>query len=438
MLTARYLAGCSDEVVKLYSQLESDILIDMVKRLKRLGRITDSTLYQMEVYKEIGGLQNKVLEVIKSYDVQSQKMIVALFNEAIEKATMTDLKLSMGREMSEGQIQTLEATLKKLQSAPIINSNQKTRKDFAEEKAIKVFSGLQRLTMTIADTSSSQFVNVANKVYMQVSTGAFDYDKAFKMGVDELARQGLYTVNYTDSIDFDDPEVIGGLKPQAVVRSIESAVRTNILSGINQTVSQITQDNCEELGTDLVEVSAHLGARDGKYGKNPWSDHSALQGKVYCLNGERYYTDGNGERKYAPNFKETCGIGFPDGICGINCRHSYYPYFEGQSQHYSEDSLEKMNEKKVPYNGQKITQYEAEQQLRLFERAIRKWKRQADMEQSVGEDNTIARTKIFEWQKKARELCEQTGLKRDYAREYIGTKSGKQPKGLDFESILPY
>lgn len=438
MLSANYLASCSDELVKLYSQLESDILIDMVKRLKRLGSVTESTLYQMEIYKEIGGLQEKVLEIIHSYDNQSQKMILELFNDAIQKATVNDLKMFSDRKLTDDQRQLIEATMKKLQSAPIINSNKKTRKDFADGQAIKVFSGLQRLTMTIADTSSNQFVQVANKLYMQISSGAFSYDKAFKMGVDELARQGVYTVSYTDSIDFDDPEVQIGAKPQAVVRSIESAVRSNILSGINQTVSQITQDNCQELDTDLVEVSAHYGARDGKYGKNAWSDHSALQGKVYCLNGERYYTDGNGERKFAPNFKETCGIGYPDGICGINCRHSYYPYFEGSEQHYSEDKIEKMNEKTMTFNGQKFTQYEAEQQLRMFERAIRKWKRQADMEEVGSVDNVMARTKIYEWQHKAKDFCDQTGLRRDYSREYIGTKSGKQPKGISLDSVLPF
>ena len=49
----------------------------------------------------------------------------------------------------------------------------------------------------------------------------------------------------------------------------------------------------------------------------------------------------------------------------------------------------------------------------------------------MGIDNTAARCKIGEWQAKAREFTEQTGIRRDRAREYIGMPNGeKQPKAL--------
>ena len=187
--------------------------------------------------------------------------------------------------------------------------------------------------------------------------------------------------------------------------------------------------------TALVEVSAHLGARN-KDGKNEWSNHAQWQGKVYCRGGERFFTDADGTRRFAPNFEESCGLGEADGICGINCRHSFYPYFEGTSLEYSNGELDEMKESTVTIDGSRISQYEAEESLRLCERNIRKYKSVAqgllDSKVSAPDSPELvrARNKIYEWQQKAKHITDETGLQRKYINEWIGTKNGKQPTGL--------
>lgn len=411
MLSARYLAGCTDDLVKLYSQLESDIVKDMAKRLKRCKGITNRTEYQARILQEIGGLQTNINTLLKKYNAAGKKDVIALFQEAAAKAIKNDVQAyaAAQRNLSENQKQVLEATAGKLNGVSVINSNKKVRKDFAEGQAIKVFSGFQRLTMTIADSSAAEFVQQANAAYMQVASGAFTYDQAFKLAVDNLAMKGVTT---------NERPVIYKDSGQTIKRSIESAVRANIMTGINQTCSEITNQNCADLGTRLVEVSAHMGARP---------EHAEWQGKIYSLDGDIYNDDGT--IKYR-SFQEVCQPGEPTGIGGINCRHSYYPYFEGMPPEYSNGQLDEMRDNEINVDGQKITQYEAEQQLRLYERAIRKWKLKADAEETLGVDNTFARRKINEWQTKAAEWTKKTGLRRDYAREYIGTSSGVQPKGI--------
>ncbi len=196
-----------------------------------------------------------------------------------------------------------------------------------------------------------------------------------------------------------------------VRRSIEAAVRMNILTGVNQTAATMSLNNCEELGCDLVETSAHIGARP---------EHEAWQGKIFSLSGN--------SDKYPPF--SVCGLGTATGICGINCRHSYYPYFEGYGKHYDADELDAMKQD-VEYDGQKLTRYEAEQKLRGIERNIRYYKRRAITQQAGGVDNSAARAKIGEWQQKAKDLTKQTGIARDTAREFIGTIDGKQPGALN-------
>ncbi len=226
--------------------------------------------------------------------------------------------------------------------------------------------------MTIADSVSNEFVMQANKAYMKIASGAFDYDTAIKQG-------------------------------------------------INQTATQITLDNCDDLDCELVEVSAHIGARPA---------HEAWQGKIYSLNPDN--------KKY-PYFYDVCGYGDPDGIYSINCRHSFYPYFEGTEKLYSKGELDEYKDQSVTYIDEvgephKLTVYEAEQKQRQIERNIRRYKREAVglTENGYGDspECLAARNKLYRWQEAQRDFVKQTGLKRDYTREYVGSKNSEQIRGL--------
>ena len=197
-----------------------------------------------------------------------------------------------GRTVSENNEQLLELTVQKCKG------------------------DLSRLTLTTAHESQKFFINSMNKAYMQVATGAFDYDTAIKNSLRELADEGLTCVI--------------NQRGRKMKYSLESAVRMNIVTGINQTAAQATKNNCEELGCDLVETSAHAGARPS---------HEDWQGQIFSLSGKN--------KKYRPF--SVCGLGTADGICGINCRHSYYPYFEGMERHYDKEALEALKKKEYSY-----------------------------------------------------------------------------------------
>lgn len=376
MLSPRYLEGLSDELVEIYAQLENDILADMARRIARLGKNTASTQWQAELLAETGALKKDVDRIIRKYDRQVREEIKAIYNDALVKNARADNKIfkeALGHGVSDTNAQIMLASIQ------------------------KTYSDLSRLTITTAYTTEQKFIQQANAAYMQVATGAFDYDSAMKNACDNLADEGVTAVQYRNS------------KP--VKLSIEGAVRMNILTGVNQTAANITLNNCDELGCDLVETSAHIGARPS---------HEEWQGKIFSLSGNN--------PKYKPF--SVCRLGEPDGICGINCRHSYYPYFEGQEKHYTQDDLDEISSQSVEYNGEKMTRYNAEQKLRGIERNVRKYKRQAVTQEAAGIDNTKARQKIGEWQSKARDFTRQTKIERDYVREFIGTTDGKQPKGI--------
>lgn len=369
MLSPRYLDGLSDEIIEIYSQLETDILQDMARRLAQIGKVTDATKWQAQMLAEAGGLKKNIGRILAKYDKAIVKQIKDTFTDALETNARNDnriFKAATGRTVSAPNAQQMLSTIQ------------------------KCHSDLSRLTLTTAATTETQFVQQANRVYMQTQSGAFDYDTAMKNAADELSKRGITTVHYENG--------------RPVTRTIESAVRMNILTSINQTAANQTLSNAEELGVEKFEVTAHIGARP---------EHEAWQGKIYTK--QQLYT--------------VCELGSVTGLCGINCKHSFYPYFEGMEEHYTQDDLDEMASEKVNFNGQKMTRYEGEQKLRGIERNIRHYKREALTQEAAGVDNTKARRKLGEWQAAARDFTKQTGIARDSAREYVGT-SGKQPTGL--------
>src|SRR5699024_5732510 len=61
---------------------------------------------------------------------------------------------------------------------------------------------------------------------------------------------------------------------------------------------------------------------------------------------------------------------------GANCRHGWFPFFEGISTpNYTEEDLENIDPPNFKYNGKTYTAYEATQHQRYLERQMRKTKR---------------------------------------------------------------
>lgn len=376
MLSPRYLAGISDEIAEIYAQLENDILADMARRIARLGKRTAATDWQAQLLAETGALKKDVARILRKYDPAVQKEIKAIYNDAMIKNARADNRIfteALGHGVSDINAQIMLAGI------------QKTHSD------------ISRLTITTAYTTEQMFVQQANAAYMQVVTGAFDYDTAIRQAVDNMAAKGITSVFYNNS------------KPLQL--TIENAVRMNVLTGINQTAAAMTENNCDFLDCDLVEVTAHVGARP---------THEAWQGGIYSRSGT--------SKKYPPF--SICELGAVDGICGINCKHSFYPYFEGYGRHYTAEDLEDMTKETVEYNGKKYTRYDAEQELRRIERNVRHYKRRAVTEDAAGLDNTAARVKIGEWQAKANDFTKITGIARDRERELVGTSNGMQPRSI--------
>ena len=78
-------------------------------------------------------------------------------------------------------------------------------------------------------------------------------------------------------------------------------------------------------------------------------------------------------------------------------RHTFGPWFPGSPRVWSDEALEKLNEPKYEYQGEKFTDYEAQQKERYFDRRIHRWRREEVALNAAGLDNSEAKAKVREW-----------------------------------------
>lgn len=117
-----------------------------------------------------------------------------------------------------------------------------------------------------------------------------------------------------------------------------------------------------------------------------------------------------------PDFEDSCGYGDVQGIGGANCRHSFFAFVDGVMERtYTDEELENMkpeNRPKTEFDGKEYDEYQATQEQRRIERAVRKEKRRLAAFESNGQDKAAqnAKIKIRQLNKKYREFSEAAGL----------------------------
>ena len=319
MLTSQDFKKIEKQAGKLYTNLEFEIIQEIAERIVNVGYANTVVLNDIKIAQEMGVLYQDVINLVSKYSEASESQIKKIFETAGAHSIELDDKIYKKaglnpRGLSTSMLQILDATAKKTQN------------------------NLSNLCMTTANTSQTQFYNGINKAYMEVSTGVKSYSEAIIDTIKEISKQGAY-IEY----------------PSGQHRSVESAVRMNVLTSVNQTSGRLQLIRAEEMGWDLMELSAHSGARP---------EHAEWQGKVVSRSGREGYLS-----------LDDIGYGEVTGFQGVNCRHTWFPYYEGSTFTYTDNELEKLKNEKVVYNGQKISKYDATQIQRRMERQIRQDKK---------------------------------------------------------------
>lgn len=318
MLTTKDLEELPNYLLSLYYNFEQDELKKLAETLnvKKLEQLLNLHINPDNIFKKIAKLNNK-----------SKKEIEDIFKSSVKYSNELDKKIAdaLNKKLPPINEQLINAQV--LQTQGLCSNITNSMGFMIDGKVTPLAKTYQK---------------AADSAYLKVSSGMYDLNSAIDSVMKEICDKGLLFVEYES-----------GYKMR-----VESALRNNIITGVNQTVSQITQTNAKDLGVDKFEVSAHIGARNIGDG---WQNHEKWQGKIYTM----------------AELKSICGLGAVDGLCGANCRHSYYMFIDGVSERtYTDEELANMKGKSFYYKDKFYSgTYEAEQKQRAIERNIRKLKR---------------------------------------------------------------
>ena len=372
MLKPEYLQRVPDGMIKLYAQAEADILADMARRISTYDYWIPAVEHQAKMLEEAGMVREEILARLKTLTGRADRELRQLMQEAGTAALKSDDAVYRRQGLHPPPVSASEDLQKILQAG--------------YEKTSGTF---RNLTRTTARTATHQFAQALDRAYMQITLGGMDSGTAIRSTIKQLSAEGVGAIRY----------------PTGRTDTIEVAVRRAVVTGVNQTALRLQDARADEMGADLVEVSAHAGARPS---------HAQWQGGIYSRSGK--------SRKY-PDFVKTTGYGTGAGLGGWNCSHSFRPWFEGMSRTYDKALLKEYQAKDYEYNGVRMTEYEALQEQRKIERSIRRWKREQNALQAAGLDSSEASAKITEWNRRQKDFLEQTGLKADGTRVAVGKNS---------------
>ena len=382
MLTEKDFIKIEKQAIGIYQNLELQIIEEIAIRIANYGYANTVVTNSLRIAQEMGVLYQDIITLVAKYNNASYEKVAEIFEEAGAKTLSRDdfIYKEAGLnpvpiKQSRSIMQTMSATIE------------------------KTAGNLQNLVMTTATASQTQFYNAMNRAYMEVSTGVKSYSKSIIDAIDNISSQGA-TITY----------------PSGRKMSLESAVRMNIITGVNQTCGRLQELRADEVGCDLMELTAHSGARPS---------HMSWQGKIVSRSGQKGYLS-----------LRDIGYGTATGFKGVNCRHDWYPYYKGSSRTYTEKQLKEWQNEKVTYNGKEYSKYDATQLQRAMERRIRADKKELAGLQGIltsAKDNKLIedtrtefgrRSLIYKThQNELDDFIEQTSFVKDNTRLYVGKQN---------------
>lgn len=379
MLTPEYLATFAQGYMGYVDILNDQICKDIARRIVKTGDITATAKWQAEMAMQSGRLLDDITKDVSLFTGYSEKAIAKMFKEAGVIAVAND-----GKALVDAGILSKATMSANAESIMIAN-------------ALKCAGDVTNLTRTTAVYGQQSYIDALNEAVMKVQSGAFSQQEAVKQAILACASSGSHVEYAQRSM------------------SLDAAINMCVRTSVNQTCGKMTEIFAADMGAEYYEVSAHFGARPS---------HQEWQGEVYKIDG----SDG----EYA-NFADSTGYGEVDGLCGVNCRHSFYPYWPDISKRaYTEERLAEMADEHGTYKGVEYSGYELSQKQRGYESAIRRTKRElASLNAAMTEtsDDELRKVLKEEFDAKSHRLkaqtdrlkgfCKETGRQRDTSREQV-------------------
>lgn len=407
MLPPEYFTNREDRLLQLYSELETFILKDITRRLLSAGEMTATADRLIWKLKQMGESRREIENKLSKLTGLTRYELKKILREAVMVSWEND-KESMEQWMGNNVVKS-----------PLKNPAVIRVMDTEYKKSLRELNNLTRTTINQA--TQIDLINMLDEADLRVAAGVQGYSAAVCDILDRYAGRGIY-------VDF----------PSGTRRTLEAAVRCCVVTSMNQTAAQVTNQYIVEGGCEYVLVSAHLGARVAQKGQPTLASHADWQGKVYRIR--------ESEPGY-PNLLESTGydidpetgqgtVDNPLGLHGYNCRHSHKPWDPRLRNPY----VDKNGNLKID-SEENRKRYELQQKQRAMERSLRAWKRklivkeqeiagvaETDVKEILQGDYDRMAYQLTQKNKAYNDFCKQNDLQPQYDRIKVADFGREQTK----------
>ena len=387
-LTDEQLELLGNRLVPLYQELEQDVIADIARRVKKTGRYTETAELMARALMEQGyspaRIQREVMKVLRA-DKEYQ-MAVAEHTKEYKQYVASEISRVVAEAKEQGNDivadagnMAFNADLSMWEQAGKSLSQPSGFHQLVDAMAVQTNGELKNLTKSLGFKNIG-FTALEN-VYqhqldlglIKLTSGAYSWQRVVDDCVRELAQSGLRTIDYKSGRSMQ----------------LDTAVRNCIRTASGQLAGKVTMLNMDSTGESLVEVSQHWGTRSDESCGH--SDHAYWQGKVYTTDRGAHGAESRRLGYPIRNLEDATGYpSDPLGLCGYNCRHTFYVFFEG----ISEPNQWNPEPAPVTVNGRDYDYYHATQRQRQMERQIRATKREIEAQRALGGDTKELQSKL--------------------------------------------
>lgn len=316
------------QVEKLFYELQDRLFTDVVRRINKTGEITSTADYQINKLQIIGNSTEFIEREIKRLTGMTDPEIWELYDKVLEWEYVRNRD---AYEQINSNFVPLEDNEQVQQWAQaIIKQTRNEIRNITQSLGMTVDIGGGKMVFT---PLSEYYQKYLDRACMDIVTGSFSYNTVLRRVVKEMTASGIRSVDYASGWH----------------NRIPVAARRAVMTGVNQLSAQINEMVAKDLHTDTYEVTWHSGHRPDHW----WG------GRVYTYR----------------ELHDICHLGEVTGLCGANCYHSYYAFIPGVSvRNYTDDQLQKMEEKEKEvhtWQGKEYNAYQATQMQRKMETKMR-------------------------------------------------------------------
>ncbi len=263
-------------IINLYKNLERDVIGDIVRRIKKCERWTETAELEAKHLRELGyspkEIQAKVLQNLRA-DEEFRKFIEENTLEHKRyvmqciKQTERDAKKQGDKMVAEAGNMSFNDDMSMWEEAGKDLKKPNNLSQITNAYKKQTNSELRNLTRTMGfkgttlENVSTAFQKELDQAVVKVASGSFSFDQALKDCIRTLSKSGLRTIDYASGRTYQ----------------IDTASRMCVRTCISQLSGRITEENIKTTGVKLVITSQHVGARP---------EHQVWENKVFAYDGK--------------------------------------------------------------------------------------------------------------------------------------------------------